>query len=835
MLIFRLYSNVYYNNDIILKINFKALKTILKARFWSFFQKSLLLFLKSKNVIIKLDLVRKRGKNMEEKLYKIKKGSEFNFYSTEPSATINKIVGKTTQETREGYNKLKYPYASLFTDTIFTDVGDGTIKLNGTLENNTSKYFVKNYFLKAGTYTFVTGLGKDINLPNTSYLLIKKSTESSFLVKGTRKDTEFTLDVDSNIDISVIYVAGAYNNVLLKPMLILGTEEKPYEQYGTMPSIDYPSPINSITNVDYKIIGKNMAPANVETKTISGVSVKNNNDGTYTLNGTTTGERSFGFYAKSEEQKVNLKEGKTYKLVVKEFSGSKTAGSVTSAVRKDTGELVYNYITQGSPVVTATYNSTVEFINLYVSGAGVVFDNYRLGIMLIEQGENEEFEAYKEKTTTITLPEGAELCSLPNGVEDCVDSTGVIHKKIGKIALGTQNWSIYQSETNADRYYCFTSDVDSLIKEYPTQNTYNFCNIAQSVEMLLTSTAVDKDSFCIGYQGTARLRFMLKKDVIDAQEGDTLSAKLNNLFISKNAYILAENIEETTQNLAEIEITKMQIFPVIIGENNLTGPSETTLFYYDERTEEEQIQSITITNGGKLLPFGLTVDFNKTNLPLIAEAIEASQTITGADGELVLDTTYGSRPFEIDAYTDDFLTPEKKEEKREEIREFLNSIKKVNTKLIIEPLNRTFEVKYAGLAEDTNLPKCVEFLIPLKSASSYAISNTTYTLNGEGELDSNTKEPTGFICTISGEAAYPELSINGYLMSYNNVILNGEQLIIDTRKCTVTKINKVGTKTNAMAYYNHQFPKIQNGTNIVSIISGIENSNLKIEWNDLFL
>lgn len=507
------------------------------------------------------------------------KAKEAQINSTGANLQNVQLFGESVQGTREGYNKLKYPYASLFTDTIFTDVGDGTIKLNGTLENNTSKYFVKNYFLKAGTYTFVTGLGKDINLPNTSYLLIKKSTESSFLVKGTRKDTEFTLDVDSNIDISVIYVAGAYNNVLLKPMLILGTEEKPYEQYGAMPSIDYPSPISSITNIDYKATGKNMAPANVETKTISGVSVKNNNDGTYTLNGTTTGERSFGFYAKSEEQKVNLKEGKTYKLVVKEFSGSKTAGSVTSAVRKDTGELVYNYINQSSPVVAAKYNSTLEFINLYVSSAGVIFNNYRIGVMLIENGQDEEFEQYKEVKTTIQLPEGVELCSVPNGTQDYIDSTGVIHKNILKIALGTQNWSVYQSEGNADRYYCFTSDIDSLIKEYSTQNTYNFCNVAKSLGMLLTSTVVDKDSFCIGYQGTAKLRFMLKKSDIDAQEGDTLSVKLNNLFISKNAYILAENIEETTQNLAETEKEKLQNIETFEGINNIISNAPISAVY----------------------------------------------------------------------------------------------------------------------------------------------------------------------------------------------------------------------------------------------------------------
>ena len=735
------------------------------------------------------------------------------------------------QESREGYNILKHYYNKGFTYTIngmtFTINDDYSVTINGTATgdaffnlNNVEGYYTQ--ITEGETYTAYTGVANE----GLSFAL--KTLDNTLLIYSTNVIQKSYVSTYSGNTCMYLKVTSGYtlNNLTVYPMLVKGTEITEYEPYGAMPSIDYPSPINSITNVDYKIIGKNMAPANVETKTISGVSVKNNNDGTYTLNGTTTGERSFGFYAKSEEQKVNLKEGKTYKLVVKEFSGSKTAGSVTSAVRKDTGELVYNYITQGSPVVTATYNSTVEFINLYVSGAGVVFDNYRLGIMLIEQGENEEFEAYKEKTTTITLPEETELCSLPNGVEDCVDSTGVIHKKIGKMVLdGTGTYGFFPNYPG-EGYCYYYEDARFKIKnvtgiDYKHSLCTHFTNV-YSVWAYDTS----KIGTYSDHPTLPRKYFVSDKSTLEE-----FKAQLAEL----QPVLIYELAEETTQNLAETEITKMQIFPVIIGENNLTGPSETTLFYYDERTEEEQIQSITITNGGKLLPFGLTVDFNKTNLPLIAEAIEASQTITGADGELVLDTTYGSRPFEIDAYTDDFLTPEKKEEKREEIREFLNSIKKVNTKLIIEPLNRTFEVKYAGLAEDTNLPKCVEFLIPLKSASSYAISNTTYTLNGEGELDSNTKEPTGFICTISGEAAYPELSINGYLMSYNNVILNGEQLIIDTRKCTVTKINKVGTKTNAMAYYNHQFPKIQNGTNIVSIISGIENSNLKIEWNDLFL
>ena len=508
---------------------------------------------------------------IKQELVKVK---EAQINSTGANLQDVQLFGEGVQEAREGYNKLKYPYASLFTGTIFTDVGDGTIKLNGTLENNTSKYFVKNYFLKAGTYTFVTGLGKDINLPNTSYLLIKKSTESSFLVKGTRKDTEFTLDVDSNIDISVIYVAGAYNNVLLKPMLILGTEEKPYEQYGAMPSIDYPSPINSITNVDYKIIGKNMAPANVETKTISGVSVKNNNDGTYTLNGTTTGERSFGFYAKSEEQKVNLKEGKTYKLVVKEFSGSKTAGSVTSAVRKDTGELVYNYITQGSPVVTATYNSTVEFINLYVSGAGVVFDNYRLGIMLIEQGENEEFEAYKEKTTTITLPEETELCSLPNGVADYIDSEGVLHKKIDKMILnGVGNYGSFTNYTGEGfcyyledrRFKVPTANADNNELYYKNSLCTHFTNVYAVWH--LNNGKIGKYS--------DHIELPRKYFISDKPTLEEFKAQLAEL----QPVLIYEKVEETTQNLAETEKEKLQNIETFEGINNIISNAPISAVY----------------------------------------------------------------------------------------------------------------------------------------------------------------------------------------------------------------------------------------------------------------
>lgn len=498
----------------------------------------------------------------------INKEKEVQISSTGANLQNVQIFGESAQETREGYNLLKYPYANLFNDTIFTDNGDGTITLNGNLEANTSKYFVRNYFFKAGTYTFVTGLGKEVNLPNTCYILIKKSSESTYLVQGARKDTQFTLDVDSNIDVSVIYISGEYNNILLKPMILFGTEEKEFEQYGAMPSLDYHSSVTSITNIDYKITGKNKAAENVETSTVSGVTAINNRDGTYTLNGTTIQERSFGLYLKEIGKEINLKKGKTYKLVVKEFSGSKTGGSVTAAVTKETGEMVYNYITQNSPVVTATYNSVIEFINLYVAKAGITFNNYKIGIMLIEQGENEGFEPYKEVKTTIALPENVELCSLPNGVEDDVDSTGIIHKN-------TKKYTITGEENFAENANYTTEDVLCISVNLTTLGAIN--NSLTGLSNYFKYSANSKQGNTFRVNGDNIFISFNKKDVASKAEAIAL---LKEKYASENPVIIIYPAKVAiTQTLAEIEKAKLQNIQTFEGVNNITTNAPISAIY----------------------------------------------------------------------------------------------------------------------------------------------------------------------------------------------------------------------------------------------------------------
>lgn len=73
-------------------------------------------------------------------------------------------------------------------------------------------------------------------------------------------------------------------------------------------------------------------------------------------------------------------------------------------------------------------------------------------------------------------------------------------------------------------------------------------------------------------------------------------------------------------------------------------------------------------------------------------------------------------------------------------------------------------------------------------------------------------------------------------MEFDTDVASGAKLIIDSSRSTVTNIDESGRKTNQMVHYNHQFPKIQNGTNTLSVLSGIDNENqVKVEWNDLIL
>lgn len=160
------------------------------------------------------------------------------------------ISGNSKQEKREGYNKLKYPYSDP-TKTIygitFTVNNDGSLKIEGTatgtayfdLYYNISEMLV-NDTNKAYTFT----LAGSNNLVRHYYERIDGNWVNK---KSSSTDTSFTPTSEATGQIFRVLVnSGKTVNETIYPMVYEGTENKPYEQYGAMPSLEFPSEIQAV-------------------------------------------------------------------------------------------------------------------------------------------------------------------------------------------------------------------------------------------------------------------------------------------------------------------------------------------------------------------------------------------------------------------------------------------------------------------------------------------------------------------------------------------------------------------------------------------------------------
>lgn len=230
------------------------------------------------------------------------------------------------------------------------------------------------------------------------------------------------------------------------------------------------------------------------------------------------------------------------------------------------------------------------------------------------------------------------------------------------------------------------------------------------------------------------------------------------------------------------------------------------------------------------------IDPSESELSTMPSTSDSSVKIAGRDGDVVLSTTYEPIPFNIVCFTEDNLTPEQKIIEEDKVKNFLNYIKNHTIKLGMESRNVYYNVKYSGSLTVVRYPKTLRFSIPLKSSSSYGKKIPSKVITGNNSETSNTIKEVGAEFTILGPASSPIISLNDYVMEFDTDVASGAKLIIDSSRSTVTNIDEYGRKTNQMTHYNHQFPKIQNGTNTLSVLSGIDNENqVKVEWNDLTL
>ena len=182
---------------------------------------------------------------------------QIQIYAENPEVEELKIKGaELTQKTRKGYNQLKNTGVSRNYNGIdFIVNSDGTVLANGTATGGTSGSSISQINIHDEEIQFEAG---DYTIQDCKAYVVYEDDSYEWF-DGLTKATSKTFDKSFKITDVYIQVNPeiTVNNKLYYPMILKGTENKPYEEYGASPSLDYPSEIQVAKEQNISIEGKN--------------------------------------------------------------------------------------------------------------------------------------------------------------------------------------------------------------------------------------------------------------------------------------------------------------------------------------------------------------------------------------------------------------------------------------------------------------------------------------------------------------------------------------------------------------------------------------------------
>lgn len=607
-----------------------------------------------------------------------------------------------------------------------------------------------------------------------------------------------------------------------------------------MPSPDYPSEIETVKDsVTVEVCNKNILDYTkltafekysvTETQINSGIRITCNN----TLDS-----------INAKYIVTNLETYKTQKLTISANikSNSSNKGMVLLCFcdkdgKNRTGTIYTEEKTNGRVSLTITIPETLtentSYLCLMLYGRRLVYDDAKVGdyvdytnIQLEVSSVETDYTPHQSQKVTIPIQQ-----EMLEG--DYIDE--IEHHEWGKVVLDGENIKFTDKSGTLNNMF-ITSAISKFKK--PSSNSEEIPVISNYFKSLSTNyiyansveginIRVDKQ-ICVG--------FGLNSEITTVEQA--------NEWLKEHNVILYAPLEEPLDLELTLEQKEAaeQLNDVVLynGTNNISAYSNIEpILKVGVYNIVENFDFYISSNGYLIIPkynIKYLIDFNESSIPIMPEAAESTVRAAGRDGDYVLGTTFEPIPFVIACYTDDNLTSEEKIQAESNVNKFLNEMKNNTKTFAIENKSIFYDVKYNSALTTTNYPSHIKFSIPFKSSESYGKDVVTKKITGNETKESNTVKNVGAIFTIKGPALNPIISFNDYSMEYNMSILEGAKIEINSNKSTVTHTNSDGIKTNVMKYYNHQFPKVENGTNELKILSGIDDeSQVKVEWNDLKL
>lgn len=255
----------------------------------------------------------------------------------------------------------------------------------------------------------------------TNHSIMAKS--GKWFING--KSDTFTLQEQSTGTGFWCNVAAIFNNAKIRIWGYEGTEDKPYEQYGASPSIDYPSEIKTVKDsVEVDVVNKNLFDKN---KALRG----------YELNGTTGQTSSNSLFFTSDYIRVNPNG--------QYFLSGKHDG--TSNCFYDKNKKYLGNVTLTNGLLTVPDNSDIYYLRI----------NARLTSIdttMIEKG-TKKTDYVEGESQSVIMPIQQEMLE-----GDYIDKDGE-HHEWGKLVLtGDEKDSVFEQKESATGLVYFRVDCD---------------------------------------------------------------------------------------------------------------------------------------------------------------------------------------------------------------------------------------------------------------------------------------------------------------------------------------------------------------------------------------
>lgn len=461
------------------------------------------------------------------------------------------INGGIEQDTREGYNQLNTgAFVSETKNGITATLNnDKSITLSGTATSATAFAYYFDTLKLSGTHLFKTIISGTItgnithNLRNGTTMV----TTDQVLESNSTKTQTLNL-TEQDITNGFFYISsGATLNCTIYPMLIAGNDTtKPYEQYGQMPSLDFPSEVKGVSgHYDTVVENKQLFKKYTDTGslTVNGVEITNNADGSFTLNGTCTQnswvEVVTAFQNGTVEQKTPkylLNGEETYTFSLNKISGSVSNSAISAFLQANTS---------GSFGVSETKNQIqVKGNGVYRSwiylAKDVVFNNYNFALQLEIGDTKTDYTPHQEQLLPIDIP-----FNMYSG--KAYKENGKWYRKVEwfeKVFNGTETF-IASSYSN-EEYLCAFNSFASENYDIKQNSKTTYCNCLPLGVYINTSTKE-----CIGnHEKTLNLKILVSRLSENSIAG--LQAFLKELYDNgKPMKVLCQLAEPYTEEITD--------------------------------------------------------------------------------------------------------------------------------------------------------------------------------------------------------------------------------------------------------------------------------------------